>query len=318
MELLEKYLYQVGRFLPRKEKQDTLDELKSIILDQVDQLVASGKSEDEAVLEVLTEMGEPLVVAYKYRNTQPLINLELEQLLWLILKIPAIAIPIALLVAKTVEYLANTDNVNILEVLQVWALTIPNIILILIMVSGSIFFVFLLISKYGTDLDISTKQKAFNPKHLPPAPKKLFKANKYEMWFILLASVVFMAFLNINQSIFLIADADGVRTPFFNEELTRIIPFININILLAMIIAAYHLYKGKKTKLSKTFEFIHTLFSAVILYTIGTTVIFNDVLINVYHLEFLQNGFSMVMYALAIFTVIGGLVEFIKTLIEVD
>ena len=68
MELIEKYLYAVGKKLPLKQKEDILKELRSIIMDNLDDMTGGKDATDEDISKVLLEMGPPTEVAKSYRS----------------------------------------------------------------------------------------------------------------------------------------------------------------------------------------------------------------------------------------------------------
>ena len=115
MKLLEKYLYQVGRHLPKSDREDTINELQSIILDQLDEKISAGSSEEDALTSIITELGDPRSVAFRYRNMHPLMKRELEQIMWTVIKIPAIAVPLVLLIVRTVDFITNTTDFTIMD-----------------------------------------------------------------------------------------------------------------------------------------------------------------------------------------------------------
>ncbi len=65
MELIERYIYQVGKRLPFKNRADIVSELRSSLEDQLDARADSEPS-DARVIELLNEMGSPESVAASY------------------------------------------------------------------------------------------------------------------------------------------------------------------------------------------------------------------------------------------------------------
>jgi hypothetical protein len=65
-ELIDRYVYHVGRHLPPERREDVARELVSLIGDRVDDEIRSGDTSDAVVLRVLREMGPPSAVAARY------------------------------------------------------------------------------------------------------------------------------------------------------------------------------------------------------------------------------------------------------------
>ncbi len=87
MELIDRYIHEVGRHLPRKERADIQTELRSLLLDSLE----SGGGEEaneEQVIALLKDFGPPQKVAASYRPTnQYLIGPELYPMFRLVMPI---------------------------------------------------------------------------------------------------------------------------------------------------------------------------------------------------------------------------------------
>lgn len=82
-ELLESYLYEVGKRLSSTGKEDLLNELKSNIEEQLE-----NKEDSERLKEVLTELGAPEVIASNYSGKpRYLIGPELYETYWMVMLI---------------------------------------------------------------------------------------------------------------------------------------------------------------------------------------------------------------------------------------
>jgi hypothetical protein len=89
MELLERYLQAVRTYLPRRQQDDILKELRENLLAQIeDKESALGRplNEDE-LAEILKRHGHPLFVATRYRQTRHLIGSTPFPVYWLVMKI---------------------------------------------------------------------------------------------------------------------------------------------------------------------------------------------------------------------------------------
>ena len=56
MELIERYIYAVGKKLPRKQREDIGKELTSLIMDELDARTGGGEPSKEDISAVLKEM----------------------------------------------------------------------------------------------------------------------------------------------------------------------------------------------------------------------------------------------------------------------
>lgn len=317
MELLNKYLYQVGRHLPTKDKEDTINELQSIILDQLDIKLQEGIAEETALVAILTELGDPRSVAFRYRNMTPLLKRELEQVLWQVIKVPAIIIPLVLILIRTIEFVSGTSNYTIMDVLLQWAYEIPSILTTVIVVMGLIFFIFLILDRY-TDVDFNEVAFTFDPKKLPALPKKVFKASIGESTITIIGSVVMLYVLNFDQGLIAINDLNGIKRGLLNDNFNNILPFLNLNIMLGMGIAIFHLIKRRKNKVSKTAEFIQSMFGAFVLFYLASNNIFDATLVADHNLTFLKVGFRVILYIAAVAAVLSAIITYVKMFLDKD
>ena len=67
-QLIERYVHAVGEELPRKQRDDVMAEMHTLLQDTLDERAqAAGRPPDEEMaVEVLREFGEPGVIAQRY------------------------------------------------------------------------------------------------------------------------------------------------------------------------------------------------------------------------------------------------------------
>lgn len=97
MELVERYVYEVSRYLPASQANDVAAELRSLLTETVEARSAeSGRPADESlVVEVLRGFGEPDIVADRYREPRSLISPRLfpsfEYVAWIVVVVTAVS-----------------------------------------------------------------------------------------------------------------------------------------------------------------------------------------------------------------------------------
>lgn len=108
-ELIERYVYDVVRRLPEKQREDIKKELITLIEDMLDERMDNGKSEKDNVESVLRELGSPATLADKYRGEkQYLIGGEYYDTYIQVLKIVLICVAAGLLVAAGVSFCVHS------------------------------------------------------------------------------------------------------------------------------------------------------------------------------------------------------------------
>ncbi len=75
MNLIDKYIVEVGKYLPRKNRADIEAEIRSTLEDMLDERKpADGPADEATVMELLKEYGSPREVAATYKTHQYLIG----------------------------------------------------------------------------------------------------------------------------------------------------------------------------------------------------------------------------------------------------
>lgn len=314
--LLPRYLKQIEKYLPLKDRKDTIKELESIILDQADERMSNGESEENALYNVILEMGEPREVAVQYRNDQAMISREMEPLLMLILKIVSITLPLTLLFAYAMEYVFASESINGWQFLLDMMYKIPNILYTLVMAYGFIFLVFFIIGRYVSP-KFTIEEKQFNPNLLPHVPTKRFETSLFESIFSICAGILFLYLINFQEGLIAIY-YDGNRLPLLNENFSKLLPLFNISVAIDVFIHIYYSYKRRKNIISKTVELVSGIFSGIMMILFGTSNIFNEVIIEGYELNFLPNIVKIVFIVIGISAIIGHIVEYVKAFVNIE
>ena len=309
MELLERYLRQIRKHLPFKDKDDTINELRSLILEEFDSR-SNGTNEEELIYEIIKENGYPVEVAARYRGSDPLISNVLRPFFYLVLKIVTMAVPFGIMVGTIVGYFDEEYNLNFLGLLLEMAYAIPSIINALLMSYGIVFIIFVLIEKYGKD-EFEKEIPDFDPKNLPVIPKDIFKISIFEHIFGILASVLILYFLNLVEGLVKIT-LDGVKYPLLNENFDNLLPFINFSIMFGLVIAIIELSRQRKSYFTAILGFIEALFSGIILIILASNDIFTQTIIDGYGLGSIPNIARIMMYIGGAASMIVGTITFIK------
>lgn len=315
MKLLERYLRQIERYLPYKERKDTINELRGLILEEVEQS-NSNQTEDEILFEIIIRMGEPREIASKYSDSRPLVSKEIEPILILVLKIVSITLPLALLFAQTIAFVTNNATFTLMDVFLNIAYNIPGAIYALLVSIGSIFIIFILIERFFQP-KFEIEEKKFDPNLLPVLPEKVFKVTLFESLVTITVTVLIVFLVNFQQGLISIY-YDGGKVPLLNSNFNDILPYLNIGWFASILMHIYYAYKRRKNLATKTLEFIHGLYSGVILIILATGNIFNEVIINGYNLDVVPNIFKVVFIFIGIAAIIGSLVDYIKMYVNLD
>lgn len=313
MELLERYLLQVERYLPHKDRKDTIDELRSLLLDQFDSRVEEGLEEYDLIYIIIKEFGYPKDVALKYRSTQPLVSRELEPLMFLIIKIMSVILPVVLLLVNLIEFYNSGETVTVMSMLLESAYTIPDILTTYITALLVVFVTFVVLERYAT-LPIVVEEKEFDPNSLLPLPKKVYKVSLFETVFNILGDVLILYLINMRQGLITIY-FENIAQPLLNTNFEAILLLINISIFLGLAIHIIHLVKRRKNFTTATMELFHRVYAVVIFIILSTTSVFNVIVIEGYNLTTVTSIFKTLMIIGAVGTAVGAFATYLRVII---
>lgn len=105
--MIERYLYDVVRRLPEKQRKDIEEELRTLIEDMLEER-QDGKSREENVRDVLSELGDPAKLAMKYRGEEAhLIGGEYYPLYCQLLKLVLICVGVVVAISAVVHLIVH-------------------------------------------------------------------------------------------------------------------------------------------------------------------------------------------------------------------
>lgn len=249
MDLLDRYIYDVGRRLPAKQREDIKKELKSLLMDALDAKTGGREPAEADVMAVIWEFGQPADVAARYNGEKSLIGPRLFPTYKLVLTIVLAALSFGLFISMAMGYAfgsANGANLGS-SILQFLASLISSGWGTI----GVITVVFWVIErvmerqgrKGGAGADV------WDPKTLPPVPKHKDTWKPAEsvvsIVFIIIALVLFNAFPDL-ISVYG-KDAGGQWQHFqilSRDALAAYLPYWNIGLALSLAFHAVLLAQG--------------------------------------------------------------------------
>lgn len=152
MKLIDNYIYLIGKKLPLKGREDIKKELRSILLDDLEERYGE-KPGIEEVKNVIKDFGSPSEVAKKYGRNRGPIDPEYTDIFFLILKLVAGAMCIAFTTVFVVSiFTAGSESTNILT----GVLQIPlNVLFGTLTATGVITFIFIIMTRLGVSTNFT-------------------------------------------------------------------------------------------------------------------------------------------------------------------
>lgn len=333
MDVIEKYLYAVGKRLPIKQREDIVNELRSVIMDNLDDRMQGNEATEEDINQVLIEMGSPYEVAKRYRtHGDYLIGPKLIDAFYMMLKIALIAVAGAHLIAVIVSLFATAGNISgigdITDIIVQFFVKIWNIIPSLLSVAGAIVLVFIVIERKGgknvMGLD-EFKSEKWDPTKLEDVPKKddIVKPvdSVFSIIFILIAIIVFNYF---NSKIGIYYKDDVLSQWIFiglnKEALELYIPIWTIVWTFSLALHGWLLGTGRYTIGSRILDIFISALNVGVLFYIANGPSFFDINNTISELEgivdFLVSNHYIIFMILGIITLIEFIVKVIKFAIK--
>ncbi len=160
-ELVERYVHQVGRYLPPKERAEIEAELRSQIQDQLDDRYAGSPSQEE-VASVLAEFGHPYQMAASYSSEKYLVGPLLYPYMMLVLRHVWVIVPAIVVFLNLFGALVSPQQSTLLGLFIETVLAVLQATLIFSAVVVLFFALF-----QHSHAKIEPEEKAFNPLDLP-------------------------------------------------------------------------------------------------------------------------------------------------------
>lgn len=228
MDLVKKYVYAVTQKLPEQQRADIEQELTGLIEDMLDERVGEGPIHEKDIEDVLIELGEPSVLAAKYRGKERyLISPERFDPYVSVVKIVLASIAIAISVASFIEFFMNPT-----DVVKQFAEYLATLFSVSIHGFAWVTIIFALLEFTGernSNHKLNTK-KHWRPSDLAPIPdpKSLIKVSEpiFGIIFSILFLVLFTFAINL-VGVHRFNEGLSWVIPVFNEEVfSKYIPFI--------------------------------------------------------------------------------------------
>ncbi|HUE99474.1 MAG TPA: hypothetical protein VMN99_09480 [Anaerolineales bacterium] len=246
MNLIDKYIAEVGKHLPRRNRTDIEAEIRSTLEDMLEERTQGKSPADEAmVAELLKEYGAPRKVAESYVGPRYLIGPRVYPTFELVTKI-VLAVLLAVTLAGLGIGLARSSLTGP-EFLKTVGNSAAGLISGLITAFGNIVLVFAILERVLPAKEFEQETEDWNPAELvsEPDPDRVkFGEQIFEMFFLVLFLVIFnlypgvigFGFFNNSDWVFL--------SPVLTEAFFSYLPWLNILILLQIAFNLYLLRRG--------------------------------------------------------------------------
>lgn len=270
MNLIDRYVSEIGKQLPRKSRADIETEIRSTLEDMLEERSArAGRpADDEMVKELLKEYGAPDKVAESYLPTRYLIGPELYPIFTLIVKIVFAVLGVIWLILFGVRMVTSD-----LTILSFWQMFISSLLQWsggLISAFGNIVLVFAILQwvNAGKNFKDETKEEEWTPEELTKEPEP-DEVRPWEPIVTIVFTALGLVLLNFYPQvlgIYLFSGDVSVFLPALSDAFFRMLPWINVTWILGIGLNAWLLREGRWTPPARWFEIALKVAGIVIAY----------------------------------------------------
>jgi hypothetical protein len=254
MELIDRYVYEVGRYLPRKNRADIQVELRSLLSDTLEARV-EGEASEEDIVALLKEFGPPAKVAASYRpESQYLIGPELFPIFRTVVGIALLVLVVVHAVLFGVLLFTNPNPLKALNVLSGFAGSALSVL-------GMIVVVFYALQYF--DVRLAKPSQEWDPRELPVVDVKDVINRGGTIFDIALALVILVAVLVFPTHIGVVVTPG---TPILTDPvITSYIPLIVAALLVGLVVDIVLLWRGRWQLGTRLAKIVANLFSLVVI-----------------------------------------------------
>jgi hypothetical protein len=302
-ELIDRYIHEVGQHLPRSNRDDIKLELRSLLLDTIEEQTAdSGQPPTtKIVAEYLREFGSPEEIASKYSPEQVLIGSQLFPLYKLVLTIVLTVMGAFHLLGLILPFIQN-DSINIgrtlLDLLFSYGQTAFFIV-------GIVTLIFAVLERLqGVEFQLNAnKDTDWDPLQLPPVedPDRIDR-------FEIVAGIFFAALFIIALNFFydwigvidLTGDDRGVIT-LLAPEFRQHVPWLSASFALDALLKLVVLAQGRWNRGTRLVQLATEGFGIFVLYRI----LVSDVIAVVPLFTTIAKGIIIMILVIEAFELVG-------------
>lgn len=254
MSLIDRYIQDVGRRLPRKNRADIKAELRSSIVDTLEDRFGPEPSESE-VEDFLREFGQPREVAAAYfPEGQYLIGPSLYPLFRMVAWIVVAAVLGAQLLAWGVAIFIAGEPFSVLEMLGSLLNSIPVSL-------GWVVLTFIILQRFDVQPDL--EDKPWDPQSLPKINEEE-DLTRWELVFGLVFGILIMVLVVFfPQWIGFVTTPGGKFYP--NPVIIQYLGWIKVSLLAGIGLNIFLLWQGRRSSITRLVKIAENLFSIAVL-----------------------------------------------------
>jgi len=244
MNLIDKYIAEVGKHLPRRQRADIEAEIRSTLLDMLEERNQAGTSNEAQVIELLKEYGEPRKVAASYHTTPYLIGPRLFPMFEMVVKI-VLSVLLGVMV-MTFGFTVIRSGMTQPEMVTALGKLFLEFMSGAVAAFGNIVLVFAIIERVSPATKFDEEAEKWDPKELAKEPDPDMVKIGEEI-FEILFSVAFLIIFNAypdKVGFIIFSDETWSFIPMLTDAFFRYLPWLNLISALQIGFNIYLLREG--------------------------------------------------------------------------
>lgn len=251
-EMIDRYVNEVGQHLPRKTRADIEMELRSLLLDSLEEQ-SDGEPTPKIAAELLREFGHPEAIAAQYRPAESLIGPKLFPTYKLVITI-TLAIVGGLHLLGLGFVLWQSSGADFVDQSLDFIFSFGRSA---ILNAGIVTLIFAIIERTaGHEIKLPERQKTWDPFALPPV-KDPNRIDRAELIVGIFFSLIFLSWLNFFPNWFGGAELGGEETWFVSlmtAEFLQQIPWLSASLLVDVVLKTAVLIQGRWHRVTRWLE----------------------------------------------------------------
>ena len=245
MNLIDRYVTEVGKYLPRKNRLDIQAELRSTLEDMLeDRSQQTGRPADEALAsELLQEYGSPRKVAATYQAHSYLIGPRMFPTYTLLLKFVLFAVTLGLTIAAVVSMIGSNPSAP--ELLKALGDFVVNLLSALVAAFGNVTLIFAVLERVMPVPGFEEKE-TWTPAELTakPNPKQVKMGEAIVSIIFTSAALIIFNFYPQIIGIWNLENGTWTQMAGLSEAFFRYLPWINLTGVLTIALHIWLLRRG--------------------------------------------------------------------------
>ncbi|MEI2692961.1 MAG: hypothetical protein V9H69_25910 [Anaerolineae bacterium] len=241
---IDRYVAEVGRMLPERNRADVEKEIRSLLHDALDAQTAGAEPTDEQVMGILGQFGSPREMAMRYGASQYLIGPLLYPTFVAILRL-VVGIVLAVSLFGVVISIAQSPP----RLEDAFAM-VGGIVGSIVQAAAWVVLVFALLERLNLR-ELEKISTPWDPRSLPPA-ENYDHVSAFETILTVVFTTAFLVFLNVildSQGRIAVEGGDWTSMELFSAEFLRYIPWMTALLAAEMVVAVAALIRGRWTTL---------------------------------------------------------------------